>query len=181
MTASGEVAWVAKRQVHSHQEKLQSSLVSEKDMSFRLCLPVALLILVTAVAVRTDEVGKPSPTRVKEVDTATHIVEGQVTGVYRATTTKGPEHVDTEFVIELTVEKLAKGDEIKTGTVLYARGWQSAKRPEGFVGSRGQAEIPNVGAHGDFYLRKDKIGRYDLTVPNGFQGPSVPTSPVEKP
>jgi len=57
---------------------------------------------------------RPEPRQVEE---ATHVVMGLVTGVYSAE----PRGVETLYVIEIRVERLEKGDGPKVDEIMYVR------------------------------------------------------------
>ncbi|HEY1860731.1 MAG TPA: hypothetical protein VGG61_10275, partial [Gemmataceae bacterium] len=79
-------------------------------MKPRLIAPVAVL---ATLAIATHAAAERAP---EDRSKATHVVVGNVEGVYLR------EEGDTRhYVVEIAVEKVEKGDKVKTGDTIYVR------------------------------------------------------------
>jgi hypothetical protein len=109
-----------------------------------------------------------SPEALKE--RATHIVVGEVRVVYSAERAgERAGFVDRVYCIEVAPSAIEKGEGLKEGRVVYARGWRPAKRPAGWAGPQGQNVIPEAGKRVRMYLVEGKDGGMDLVEPNGVE------------
>jgi hypothetical protein len=95
----------------------------------------------------------------RQVEGATHVVLGLVTGVYSAERPSGLDGADagTIYVLEINVEKVANGEGPKIDQVVYVRCAKSK-----------QTTIPRLRARGWAYMTRDRDGGYSLIVPDGF-------------
>jgi hypothetical protein len=101
---------------------------------------------------------------------APEIVVGKVMKIYeRDPAASGFRRVD--FVAELQVVDVEKGDEVKAGDVVYVHYWnQLGKWPPGVVGSRGHdSQSLKEDAKVRVHLRLDKQGRREILLPNGAE------------
>lgn len=99
---------------------------------------------------------------------ATHIVVGEVTQVFSRVEEVGPGAENRIFLLEVKVVEVAKGEGFQPGKVLYARTWQTSKRPMGWAGPQGQNAIPPPGEKVRLFLRQSDDGGLDIVVPNGI-------------
>jgi len=105
---------------------------------------------------------------------ASDIIQGKIVAIYSYDKPGTPEEmrrgpwVDTRSVAEVQVTKIEKGESFKQGEVAYVRFWRAKERPRGWAGPGGNRP-PRV--DGDFrvFARRDKDGRYDVLLPNGFE------------
>jgi hypothetical protein len=122
----------------------------------------SVAILAAALA-RTPEVteadvprARPEP---RQVQGATHVVMGLVTGVYSAET---PAALDvrekgTMYLIEIVVERLEKGEGPRVDELVYVR-----------CEKRNQTTIPRPHQRVRAYMKRDRDGGYDLLAPDGI-------------
>jgi hypothetical protein len=138
-----------------------------------LSLFIAVLLLAGARAEKPNM----SPEALRK--TATHVVTGQVVGVYERTESAG-DWKYTRYVAEIRVDRSEKGEGINKGDLIYARYWQ-----RGWVG-RGQAPpstnghrgLPDPGQSVRVYLARNaydgfstdnKDGGFNVIGANGFE------------
>lgn len=128
--------------------------------------PLAALCLLTLTSPTYAERAPLSPEKLERE--ATHIVEGEVQGVYTrdvASDLYGPGTVVTQFLIEIEVRTCAKGDRIQPNDVIYGRCWKVKRRGvKGLLpGPGGHFQIPEEGDHVRAFLKK---GRYLGVAPD---------------
>lgn len=110
--------------------------------------------------------------------TATHVVTGQVTGIYERTETKG-DWSYTRYVAETRVDECEKGGGIKKGDLVYARYWRRAWIGKGRVppSTAGHRGLPGHGDSIRVYLARNaydgfrfdnKDGGFNVIGANGF-------------
>jgi hypothetical protein len=101
--------------------------------------------------------------------TASHVVVGKVKAVYSTEDKRKPDMIDRQFVIELVVSAVEKGEGPAVDKVLYAKCWRPEKRPAGWAGPQGQNVIPEAGNTGRAYLSQAEDGSFSLLTPNGWE------------
>lgn len=101
--------------------------------------------------------------------TASHVVTGKVKAVYTTDEKRQADMIDRQFVIELVVTAVEKGEGPAVGKVLYAKCWRPEKRPAGWAGPQGQNVIPQPGDTGRAYLSQADDGSFSLLTPNGWE------------
>ena len=106
---------------------------------------------------------------------ASHILVVEVQQIYTSTRTRQPGFTDTLHLHEVKVNAVEKGEGVKVGGVVYARGWTAATRPEMWVGPGGIRGLPAVGEVVRLYLRQSSDGTLSILDPNGVErlGPSA--------
>ena len=122
-------------------------------------------------------VGAPAPTGAdvprarpepRQVEGATHVVMGVVTGVYSAeprSPLDGSEK-GTMYLLEIMIERLEKGAGPKVDELLYVRGVKGKQEPSG---PSGQTTIPRLRDRVRAYMKRDRDGGYDLIMPDGIE------------
>jgi hypothetical protein len=112
---------------------------------------------------------------------STHIVVGQVKGVYSRdaeSTLYGRGTIVTRFLIEIEIQGIEKGDGLKKGNLVYARCWGLKKRGEfgNRPGPSSHSPIPQEGEVVKAYLARGKYSPtgqedngYAVVYPNGIE------------
>jgi len=111
---------------------------------------------------------------------STHALIGKVIGLYRKTSPKRDDRIET--LVEIEVREVEKGDGIAEGDLVYARVWRRAERRGLFgmvpppPGPAGHVPIPAVGdvvrawlARGDYPATRQKDRGYAVLYPNGIE------------
>jgi len=133
-----------------------------------------LVVLLALVPPLAAEIG---PRSEEERSAASHVIAtGAVKAVYsfrKALDERGYENA--HYVIELSVAAVEKGE--GAGKLLYARGWQATRRPDGWAGGSGHYFAGPEGKMRGLDLRAgDRVrvflvraedGGLDLVLPNG--------------
>jgi hypothetical protein len=96
---------------------------------------------------------------------STHIVTGTVKGVYQRdadSNLQGKGTVVTQYLVEIEVDTVEKGDKLEKSDLVYARCWRIKKHGDAGVvpGPSGHAEIPKPGDDVRAFLAK---GTYSAT------------------
>jgi hypothetical protein len=147
---------------------------------------VAVLgLVVLAGSARAEKVDM-SPAALR--DTATHVVVGEVKGVY-ARDVDADSWRTRHYVAEVAVRDVEKGDGIAKSSLVYARYWHHehwlgdpARVPIGTGGHRG---LPKEGETLRIYLARDaydgfgtenKDGGFNVVGANGFERLAVPAT-----
>ncbi len=142
---------------------------------FLLCCWVALAVSGHVEAERVPL----SPEQLKAE--STHIVTGEVKGVYSRdveSTLYGRGTVVTQFIVEVEIQEIEKGDGFKKGDLVYARCWSLKKRGEfgNRPGPSSHSPIPKEGDLIRAYLARGKYsptGQEDnglaVVYPNGIE------------
>lgn len=99
---------------------------------------------------------------------ASLIVVAEVQQHYTSSRERRAGFTDTLHVYEARVVSTEKG-EAAAGTLVYARAWTAAKRPDGWTGPGGVRGLPAVGATVRLYLRKGADGGLHILDPNGVE------------
>ncbi len=139
-------------------------------------LLVLLAVLIFAPAVARSEKANMSAEQLRKA--ATHIVTGTVEAIYVREVEEGSWKVK-HHVAEVAIDKVEKGDDLKSGGLVYARywtrRWNSRKpMPPSTTGHRG---IPKEGDSLRIYLARNayhgfgtgKDGGFDVFGANGFE------------
>jgi hypothetical protein len=123
---------------------------------------------------------------------STHIVAGQVKGVYSRdaeSTLYGRGTIVTRYIVEIEIKDIEKGDVLKKGDLVYARCWSLKKRGEfgNRPGPSSHSPIPREGNLIRAYLARGKYSPtgqedngYAVVYPNGIellQGSPGPKKP----
>jgi hypothetical protein len=137
-------------------------------------------------AFATAEIVSKTPEQLRAA--ATHIVTGQVLGVYTRTQTQG-NYERTDCIAEVRVTASEKGDGIAPDQLVYARYWHrrwigGGPPPPGTNGFRG---MPSENDTVRIYLNRDgndgfggsyPKGGFNVVGPNGFEKLTAP--PADK-
>jgi hypothetical protein len=147
----------------------------------------ALVFLAMPASLRAERVPM-SPANIEK--NSTHAVIGKVTAIYSKTSPAVKGFKDTHYVAEVRLEKIEKGDAIKTGELIYARYWTREWVGVGFpppdtTGYRGipkEGETLRIhltrGGYNGFGTTKD--GGFTVLGPNGFDRQNLPPADGNK-
>jgi hypothetical protein len=112
---------------------------------------------------------------------STHVVTGQVKGVYSRDTDStlyGRGTIVTRYIVEIEISQIEKGDGLKKGDLVYARCWSLKKRGEfsNRPGPSSHSPIPKEGdliraylAHGKYSATGQEDNGYAIVYPNGIE------------
>jgi len=106
--------------------------------------------------------------RKEQLAGAAYIVSGTVKAIYTEEK-RDPNWINRTGVVEIQVRKLAKGDKIEAGDLLYVRFWQDHWIGRGNPPPHASGHsLPKKGDKVRVYVDK-KDGGYDALLPNGIQ------------
>ena len=140
----------------------------------------SLLILIVTVALATPVKGRKADMQPASLrKTATHVIVGNVVGIYERTEVKGDWRY-TRYVAEIRVTDTEKGEGIDESGMVYARYWKrrwiaAGHMPTSTVGYRG---LPREGETVRVYLARNaydgfghdnKDGWFNVIGANGFE------------
>ncbi len=100
---------------------------------------------------------------------SSHILVVEVQQEYTTKRERQPGFIDTLHVYEAKVVKVEKGAGLDVGTLVYARAWTAAKRPDGWTGAGGVRGLPSTGEVVRLYLRRGADGGLRILDPNGVE------------
>lgn len=131
----------------------------------RRVLAIAFVALVAVSVVRAEIAPMSDDELTKK---AACIVVGKVNGNYKEST-RSAEWEDTRGVVEIAVESVERGEDVKPGDVVFARFWKKA-----WIKDR---QPPPYGSGHDVYKNgttvKAHLARngnvYEILLPNGLQ------------
>jgi hypothetical protein len=146
---------------------------------------IGLMILMTAIVnIAKAEKIDLSPTQL--LNTATHVIEGQVLAVFERSETHG-DWKYTKYVAEVRVDQSDKGEGIKKGELIYVRYWQrewigKGEVPPSTTGHRGVPEDRDTvrvylarNAY-DGFSNDNNDGGFNVIGANGFQKSNLNSS-----
>jgi hypothetical protein len=155
-----------------------------QGIQMQRCALFSGTFLLAVFAISTAYAAKPStPTKQLEKD-ATHIVVGKVQSISSSTQHSG-EYDITNYIAEIAVDKIEKGDGLETGDVVHTRykwtKWRGIGTPP--PGDPGHRPTPNEGDSVRVYLVNKGYngagyttdGGYDVYYNNGFEILTQPT------
>lgn len=146
-------------------------------MSGKPWLMGSMIIMATIANIAKAEKVDLSPAQL--LKTATHVVDGQVLAVFERTETHGDWRY-TRYVAEVRVDKIEKGDGIRSGELIYVRYWQREWIGKGDVppSTSGHRGLPKDRDTIRVYLARNAYdgfsndnndGGFNVIGANGFQ------------
>ncbi len=146
-------------------------------MSGKQWLIGPMIIIAAIVNIAKSEKVDLSPAQL--LNTATHVIDGQVLAVFERTETHGNWRY-TKYVAEVRVDKSDKGEGIKNGELIYVRYWQREWIGKGDVppSTTGHRGLPKDRDSIRMYLARNAYdgfsndnndGGFNVIGANGFQ------------
>lgn len=140
---------------------------------------MCLIVMLTVAGVCQPTYAEKAPTSAAELlKTSTHVVTGAVKAVYQRTEKKGSWEY-TNFVAEVRVDSVEKGEGISVDSLIYVRYWHKAWMGEGSPppGTSGHYPLPTKNDVVRAYLARNsydgftfenKDGGFNVLGANGF-------------
>ena len=120
---------------------------------------LALLAIVGFLIATSELVAERPP---QKQDDATVVVTGKISKIAKAEQVFGDDGVRTDYTVEITIDKVDKGDGLKKGDTLKAKYFHVTKKPsKAFPGAYGHAYKITVGDEVKLYL-VGKDGNYEV-------------------
>jgi hypothetical protein len=142
----------------------------------------AVLVIAAVFAMCSSLRAERAPLSAERKDQeSTHIVTGEVLGVYRRDASSnlyGTGTVIEQMIVEISVSNVEKGNGIAPNDIIYARCWKLKRTGDVPLspGPGGHFEIPEAGAHVRVFLAKGQYSPtgqddrgYAVLYPNGFE------------